>query len=85
MYRLYNKNTGEHFYTRSAFERDSLIKGGWNNEETGWTAPTSGTAVYRVYNPNAKGGNHYYTASRYEADNLVKGGWKFGKIQFYGK
>lgn len=86
MYRLYNKNTGEHFYTRSAFERDSLIKGGWNNEETGWTAPTSGTAVYRVYNPNAKGGNHYYTANRYEADNLVKGGWKWdngGKSVFY--
>lgn len=25
IYRLYNKNTGEHFYTSSAFERDSSV------------------------------------------------------------
>lgn len=86
MYRLYNKNTGEHFYTESIFERDSLVKGGWNNEGTGWVAPNKGTAVYRIYNPNAKGGDHYYTTSKYEATTLVKDGWKWdnhSKAVFY--
>lgn len=54
VYRLYNKNTGEHFYTMSVFEKDSLVKGGSNNEEIGWSTPNKGKAVYRVYNPNAK-------------------------------
>lgn len=86
VYRLYNKNTGEHFYTTSAFERSILIKVGWNNEGIGWSAPNQGTAVYRIYNPNAKGGNHYYTASKFEANSLVKGGWKWdneGNPVFY--
>ncbi|MDR2833830.1 MAG: family 25 glycosyl hydrolase, partial [Streptococcaceae bacterium] len=52
IYRLYNKNTGEHFYTSSSYERDSLINAGWNNEDIGWTAPNSGTPIYRIYNPN---------------------------------
>lgn len=77
VYRIYNKNTGEHFYTTSVFERNSLVKGGWNFEGKGWSAPNQGTAVYRVYNPNAKGGDHYYTASQYEAQSLVKTGWKW--------
>lgn len=86
VYRLYNKNTGEHYYTTSAFERSSLINVGWNDEGTGWKVPNKGTAVYRVYNPNAKGGDHYYTASKFEADSLVKTGWKWdngGKPVFY--
>lgn len=77
VYRIYNKNTGEHFYTASAFERNSLVKGGWYFEGLGWSAPNQGTAVYRVYNPNAKGGDHYYTASHYEAQSLIKEGWKW--------
>ena len=77
IYRLYNPNTGEHFYTQSAFERDTLVKDGWNNEGTSWSSPNKGTAVYRVYNPNAKGGDHYYTSSKYEADSLVKTGWEW--------
>lgn len=77
MYRLYNKNTGEHFYTESSFERKSLVKGGWNDEGTGWFAPNKGVPVYRVYNPKARGGDHYYTASKYEANSLVKSGWKW--------
>lgn len=86
VYRLYNKNTGEHFYTTSAFERDSLLRAGWNNENIGWHAPLSGTPVYRIYNPNAKGGDHYYTISKYEAEEVVKAGWRWdnnGQPVFY--
>lgn len=86
VYRLYNPNTGEHFYPTSTYERDQDIKAGWRNEGTLETAPTSGTAIYRVYNPNAKGGDHYYTTSQYEAKSLVSKGWKWdnnGKPVFY--
>lgn len=86
VYRLYNHNTGEHFYTESAFEKDSLNRAGWNDEGLGWQAATSGTPVYRVYNPNARGGDHYYTMSKYEAQSLVNTGWRWdngGKAAFY--
>lgn len=31
MYRSYNPNSSEHFYTASTYERDSLVKVGWKN------------------------------------------------------
>lgn len=34
MYRLYNPNSGEHFYTASDEERWHLIDVGWNDEGT---------------------------------------------------
>lgn len=86
VYRLYNPNTGEHFYSTSAYERDADVAVGWRNEGTLETAPTSGTPIYRVYNLNAKGGDHYYTMSKYEATQLVAKGWKWdnnGKPVFY--
>ena len=36
MYRLYNPNSGEHFYTASKGERNHLISLGWNDEGIGW-------------------------------------------------
>ncbi|MCT0450002.1 hypothetical protein EFK69_12910, partial [Lactococcus lactis subsp. lactis] len=86
VYRLYNKNTGEHFYTESAYEKQSLKNAGWNDEGLGWNSATSGTPVYRVYNPNVGGGDHYYTMSKYEAQSLVNVGWRWdnnGKAAFY--
>lgn len=75
MYRLYNPNTSEHFYTVSLAERDQLIVVGWHYEGIGWVAPEQGDDVYRLYNPNAKGGDHHYTLSAGERDFLVKAGW----------
>lgn len=76
VYRLYNPNTGEHFYTIGSFERDSLVSVGWRDEGVGWFSSESGEPVYRLFNPNAKGGDHYYTKSPFERDSLVKKGWK---------
>ena len=73
MYRLYNPNSGEHFYTSSADEREIDVAAGWNYEGVGWVAPTTGTPVMRLYNPVA--GEHHYTTSKDEADNLVAAGW----------
>ncbi|GAB2027708.1 DUF6287 domain-containing protein [Lactovum odontotermitis] len=86
VYRLYNKNTGEHFYTPSAYELINLQNAGWTPEGIGWYAPVTGEPVYRIYNPNAKGGDHYYTTSKGEAAYDVSLGWKWdnnGKPAFY--
>lgn len=82
MYRLYNPNSGEHFFTSSDKERDNVVKAGWRYEGVGWTAPhASDTPVYRLY--NEKGGEHHYTKSENERDKLVKLGWKEEGIGWY--
>ena len=76
MWRLYNPNSGEHFYTASAVERDHLASVGWSDEGVGWYAPaSSGVPVYRLYNPVA--GEHHYTVDAGERDVLVSLGWLF--------
>ncbi len=82
MFRLYNPNSGEHFYTASESERNHLISLGWNDEGTGWIAPeTSNTPVYRLYNPY--GGEHHYTMSVAERDMLIRAGWNDEGIGWY--
>lgn len=82
MYRLYNPNSGEHFYTASATEKDGLVAAGWNYEGTGWVAPVkSDKPVYRLYNANA--GDHHYTMSKEERDGLIKAGWNDEEIGWY--
>ena len=75
MYRLYNPNSGEHFYTASIVERDSVWSAGWNYEGMSWYAPKSGDPVYRLYNKNA--GDHHYTTSASEKNYLVSVGWSY--------
>lgn len=76
MYRLYNPNSGEHFYTGSTEERDNLASLGWNYEGIAWNAPvTGGEPVYRLYNPNSS--DHHYTMSAVERDMLVEIGWQY--------
>ena len=77
VYRLYNPNTGEHFYTQNLAEKNNLQNVGWRYEGIGWLTSSSGTPVYRVYNPNAQGGDHYYTISKWEAQQLVNKGWRW--------
>lgn len=82
MYRLYNPNSGEHFYTASAVERDGLARIGWSYEGVGWVAPNSSkTPVYRMYNPNS--GDHHYTVSAQERDNLSRIGWRYEGVGWY--
>ncbi|MGP1361508.1 MAG: hypothetical protein ACTTK5_03670 [Candidatus Fimenecus sp.] len=82
MYRLYNPNSGEHFYTKDTAEKNHLVSLGWKYEGIGWTAPSySNTPVYRLYNPNA--GEHHYTLDKKEKNNLVKVGWRYEGIGWY--
>lgn len=84
MHRMYNPNSGEHFYTARTTERDFLVGKGWTYEGVGWVAPTGdskGDAVYRLYNRNS--GDHHYTLSAVERDWLVKLGWSYEGIGWY--
>ena len=82
MMRLYNPNSGEHFYTSNAEEVANLRSLGWRLESVGWVAPeTSNVPVYRLYNPNA--GDHHYTTSAEERDDLVRLGWHDEGIGWY--
>ena len=82
MYRLYNPNSGEHFYTGNAKEIEDVVAAGWKNEGLAWKAPKkSKTPVYRVYNPNA--GDHHYTVSVKEKNDLINAGWRDEGIGWY--
>ena len=82
MYRLYNSNSGEHFYTANVEEARYLYSIGWRYEDYAWTAPTESNApVYRLYNSNA--GYHHYTTSGGERDYLVSIGWTDEGIAWY--
>ena len=82
MYRIYNPNSGEHFYTSDKAEKDHLVSLGWKYEGVGWKAPTvSNYPVYRLY--NMYGGEHHYTMSVDEKNNLVKLGWKYEGIGWF--
>lgn len=82
MYRLYNKWTGEHFYTSDATEKDDNVKAGWNYEGIEWYAPkTSDTPVYRLYNPYTS--DHHFTTNKSEYDSLPSSGWKQEGISWY--
>ena len=82
MYRMYNPNSGEHFYTKSTEERENLVNAGWKYEGVGFRSPlSSDTPMYRLYNPNA--GDHHYTRSEQEKDSLIASGWKYEGIGWY--
>ena len=73
VYRVYNPKTGEHLYTKSKTERDTLIKAKWNNEGIAWYSPkVSSEPIYRLYAAN----QHHYTKSKTERDYLISLGWK---------
>ncbi len=82
MYRLYNPNSSEHFYTSDEAEKNKLVSLGWHDENIGWYAPTSSnTPVYRLY--NQAGGEHHYTYDVEERNHLISIGWKYEGIGWY--
>ena len=81
MFRMYNPNSGEHFYTANIAEEQRLYDAGWQYEGAGWIAPKAGKPVYRLYNPNA--GDHFYTMSTKERDELKSEGWRYEGIGWY--
>jgi len=80
MYRMYDPNAGEHFYTGSEVERDTLVVAGWNYEGVGFNYPALGAPVYRLY--NSVSGDHLYTMDQAEIDQLVAGDWNIEGVAF---
>lgn len=81
MYRVYNYNSGEHFFTANSYEASQLAHLGWHYEGIAWYAPLKGEPVYRLYNPNS--GDHHYTLSGGEKDWLAQHGWRYEGIGWY--
>ncbi|MGM0239540.1 C39 family peptidase [Enterococcus sp. AZ103] len=81
LYRLYNTNSSEHFYTIHNEEKTNLMRSGWRYEGTGWQTTDTGQSVYRLYNENA--GDHHYTLSETEKNDLISKGWKDEGISWY--
>lgn len=82
MFRMYNPNDPEHFYTGSEEERDNLVEAGWNYEGVGFNFPIStGEPVYRLYDINGTKA-HLFTMSAEERDALVEEGWNYEGIAF---
>jgi hypothetical protein len=75
VFRLYNPNSGSHYYTTSAGERDFLVRAGWNYEKDahfGYAWPVN-TAIsqslrpktmFHMYRDNR---DHFFTTSRTKA------------------
>lgn len=80
--RLYNPNTGQHFFTISIDEIQNLVEHGWRVESTSEAVSvTSKVPVYRAYNPN--NGDHHFTMNKDEIDHLVKVGWRYEGVSWY--
>ena len=82
LFRLYNPNSGEHFYTLSEAESTMLAGIGWAEEGVlANTKKTSEIPVYRLGNPT--NGGHHYTVSRAERWMLIGAGWNDEGIGWY--
>lgn len=85
VYRVYNANSGEHFYTASPNEREALKAAGWKDEGFAFYSNTPDKdPVYRLFNPKAtNAGSHLFTRSMEEVESLTRLGWKNEGIVWY--
>lgn len=79
-HRMYNPNTGEHFYTGSIEEKNNLVNVGWSYEGVAFSFPMAGEPVYRLFDPAT--GEHLYTMDMAEVDQLVSAGWNKEGVAF---
>ena len=80
VFRLYNMNTGEHFYSADIDEVNKCANAGWQCEGVAfYHSDDEGVDVYRLYNP---AGDHMFTTSASERDWLVSLGWVDEKVAF---
>ena len=88
LYRFYDVENGDHFYTASASEKNTIIAK-WPNIYqyegiTYYVSTTTGTPVYRFY--DTKNGSHFFTASATEKA-MVEAKWptiyQYEGVAFY--
>ncbi|MBO6282671.1 MAG: hypothetical protein J6M63_01935, partial [Pseudobutyrivibrio sp.] len=62
VYRLFNANSGQHFYTANKEEHDILVTKGWNDEGIAWQVRAAASIpVYRLFD-KSKTGSHLFTS-----------------------
>ena len=86
VYRFYNSISGDHLYTTSEVEKETLRNSGWTYEGIAFYSlnnSNSSAAVYRVYNPYS--GEHHYTKNFDEYTYLQTIGWQDEGLSFYAK
>ena len=86
VYRFYNSTSGDHLYTTSEAEKETLRNSGWTYEGIAFYSlnnSNSSAAVYRVYNPYS--GEHHYTKDMGEYTYLQTIGWQDEGLSFYAK
>ena len=87
LFRVYNPNTWEHFYTTDVAERRSLILAGWQGEGIIAYFPTYDSAdtniMFRFRNPNT--GDHHYTSDQLEMMSIMIAGWVPEGTSFYSQ
>ncbi|MGH1647976.1 BspA family leucine-rich repeat surface protein [Enterococcus gilvus] len=79
VYRIYNPNSGEHFYTTNKSEANAAVKKGWRHEtDNNYTWVSEGDVkIYREFNPDVHtAGSHNFTTDLQEHKNVVKAGWR---------
>ena len=82
---MYNPNSGEHFYTKSDYEAESLKRVGWRREGIEFYSDSSNKRpTFRLYNKNGGAGSHFVTMNSYERDHLISVGWKYEGIAWFG-
>ena len=89
LYRLYNPNSGGHYYTVSLGEQQSLVQAGWIFERVEgylFDTPTAdSTEIFRLYNKQT--GQHCFTADISERDQILSafpGVWELHARLGYG-
>ncbi|QEE38758.1 MULTISPECIES: family 16 glycosylhydrolase [unclassified Methylobacterium] len=77
VFHFYDASTGQHLYTASTAERDTLTgsQTAYAYQGVGWAAPTDTAGTADVFHfTNAATGDHFYTASAAERDGLIGSG-----------
>ncbi len=77
VYRLFNPNTGDHFYTQTILERDTATGSGYRYEGIGFYILSAGSQnltrpLYRLFHPaneQERWEDHFYTRDPGERDN----------------
>ena len=88
LYRVYNPNNGDHYFTTDQGEYEALVAMGWQAEGVRYQVVkvdrerthAFGTEIWSVYNPNT--GEHLLTEEG-EADALAQVGWIKEDPKFY--
>lgn len=75
IYKLYNPNSGGHYYTKNFDEAKAVKAAGWTYEGIAWhESEKDGTPVTVLYNHGAA--DHLYTTNAAEIAACVKAGWE---------